>query len=304
MGLLRQWVRQPQKLRLWRALFQLHLWAGIGLGLYVLFISVTGSAIVFRRDLGSALLPRIAPSPGRPRLSQDDLRRDALLAYPGYQVASVAPGRNPRAAAIITLQRPGAEKQRYFDPYTGRDLGDVLPPALRVMEWLVDLHDNLLAGRRGRLVNGVAAALVALLCFSGALIWWPGIHTWRQSLLVHRRSDWKRFNWELHSATGFWTFPLLLMWVFTGFYFAFPQPVTRFLDFLLPAPSPSAPLPPSQIALAWLVKLHFGRFGSLYVHALWVVLGLSPVVLLVTGTLMWWHRVVRSRPRLPLPPRR
>ena len=299
MGLLRQWLRQPQKLRLWRALFQLHLWAGIGLGLYVLFISVTGSAIVFRRDLGRVLTPRITPS-SSVRLTGAELRRDAQVAYPGYQVASVAQGRSPRAAAIVTLERPGAEKQRYFDPYPGRDLGDVLPPALRVMEWLVDLHDNLLAGRHGRLVNGVAAALVALLCCSGALIWWPGIRTWRQSLTLRRRSDWKRFNWELHSATGFWTFPLLLMWVFTGFYFAFPIPVTHFLDLLLPA-SPSAPLPPSQIALAWLVKLHFGRFGSIYVRVLWVLLGLSPVVLLVTGTLMWWHRVFRPRPRPPLP---
>ena len=34
-----------------RALFQIHLWTGIGVGLYILMISVTGSAIVFRREI-------------------------------------------------------------------------------------------------------------------------------------------------------------------------------------------------------------------------------------------------------------
>jgi len=34
-----------------RALFQVHLWSGIGLGLYVFFISVTGSVLVYRNEL-------------------------------------------------------------------------------------------------------------------------------------------------------------------------------------------------------------------------------------------------------------
>jgi len=46
-----QWLRQPQKLWLRRALFQVHLWSGIGIGLYVLMISVTGSALVYRNEM-------------------------------------------------------------------------------------------------------------------------------------------------------------------------------------------------------------------------------------------------------------
>lgn len=40
-----------------RALFQVHLWLGIGIGLYVLLISLSGSAIVFRREMDRALCP-------------------------------------------------------------------------------------------------------------------------------------------------------------------------------------------------------------------------------------------------------
>ena len=38
---------------------------------------------------------------------------------------------------------------RLFDPYAVRDLGETFPPLLRAVEWLVDLHDNLLAGETG-----------------------------------------------------------------------------------------------------------------------------------------------------------
>ncbi len=43
-----RWWQAPHTHWLRRALFQLHLWLGIGFGLYVLVISVSGSAIVLR----------------------------------------------------------------------------------------------------------------------------------------------------------------------------------------------------------------------------------------------------------------
>ena len=47
--------------------------------------------------------------------------------------------------------------------------------------------------------------------------------------------------------------------------------------------------------LDWLVRLHFGRWRNSHIlKAVWVVLGLIPAAMLVTGTVMWWHRVVVS----------
>ena len=44
--------------------------------------------------------------------------------------------------------------------------------------------------------------------------------------------------------------------------------------------------------LAWIGPLHFGTFGGgLTVYILWLLLGLSPAVLGVSGMLMWWNRV-------------
>jgi uncharacterized iron-regulated membrane protein len=52
-----RWVRQPQRTLLRRAVFQVHLWSGIGLGLYIFFISVTGSVLVYRNELYVAAMP-------------------------------------------------------------------------------------------------------------------------------------------------------------------------------------------------------------------------------------------------------
>jgi uncharacterized iron-regulated membrane protein len=44
-----------------RLCFQVHLWIGIGLGLYVLLICLSGSVIVFRRELDRAFCPIESP---------------------------------------------------------------------------------------------------------------------------------------------------------------------------------------------------------------------------------------------------
>jgi uncharacterized iron-regulated membrane protein len=46
-----RWFHQPQRVWLRRALFQVHLWSGIAMGLYILMISVTGSVLVYRNEL-------------------------------------------------------------------------------------------------------------------------------------------------------------------------------------------------------------------------------------------------------------
>src|ERR1700736_1867785 len=61
-----QWAERPQVLWVRRAFFQVHLWVGIGIGLYVLLISVSGSAVVYRRELMRkyARRPVVAIQPG------------------------------------------------------------------------------------------------------------------------------------------------------------------------------------------------------------------------------------------------
>jgi uncharacterized iron-regulated membrane protein len=46
-----QWLQHPERFWVRKALFQIHLWVGVGVGLYVALMSATGSIIVFRNEL-------------------------------------------------------------------------------------------------------------------------------------------------------------------------------------------------------------------------------------------------------------
>ena len=50
MSFTERWLRRPQSTWIRKAIFQIHLWSGIGLGLYIVIVCVSGSAIVFRYD--------------------------------------------------------------------------------------------------------------------------------------------------------------------------------------------------------------------------------------------------------------
>jgi uncharacterized iron-regulated membrane protein len=47
----RKWVERPEQLRLRQIVFQLHLWIGVIAGGWMLVMSATGSALVFRDQL-------------------------------------------------------------------------------------------------------------------------------------------------------------------------------------------------------------------------------------------------------------
>lgn len=159
------------------------------------------------------------------------------------------------------------------------------------VEWLVDLHENLLTGSTGHTINGVGAICLTLLCLTGAVIWWPGTLHWRRSLTVDRRARFPRINWDLHSALGFWFFPFVVVWGISGIYFAFPRPFNVLLRF-----DPEDRF--TDWGLSWLSQLHFGRFGWL-AEAVWALAGLVLAVLAFSGMFICCRRMIFKKPSNP-----
>jgi len=286
--------RTPQKVWLRRALFQVHLWAGIGIGIYIILISVSGSALVFRNELHKSFLrpPVTVDVSGEP-LNDDALKAAALRVYPGWTIANVWKVKKPDQPVEIWMDRNGRHKQRIFNPYTGADLGNSDPAGVRFVLWLADFHDNLLYQDLGRKVNGAGAILLTALCATGAVIWWPGILSWRRSIVARWTGNWKRFNWGLHSVLGFWTFAFVLIWAVSGIYLVFPDPFTAVLDHMQPDDAQKG-LRFGDEVLRWVARLHFGRFAGWPIKTLWFLIGFAPVILFITGVIMWWNRVLRG----------
>ena len=83
-----RWVRQPQKVWLRRAIFQVHLWAGIGLGLYVFFISVTGSVLVYRNELYVAVTPDVVTPSATPAEAAANVPPESRLSCASISVST------------------------------------------------------------------------------------------------------------------------------------------------------------------------------------------------------------------------
>ena len=233
-------VHRPQSLLLRRLLFQVHVWTGIGVGLYIFLIGATGALLVFREELeqraSPALYPRALPEGATAPIA--DVIGSIQSAYPDHRVASVyAPSRTrPVYFAFVEQQR------RFRTVLASASSGAVLGerPETGLIRWITDLHANLLGGTTGRALNGVGALLLLLLCTTGPIIWWPGIAGWRRAATVNVRRSWKRVTWELHGAVGIWSVLVIGMWAVTGAYFAFPEPFQRAIGKVAPLTQASA----------------------------------------------------------------
>jgi len=274
-----QWLQHPQGLWFRKALFQVHLWVGVGIAIYVLAISVSGSAIVYQRELMRHSRRAMVLTESGRRMSVDELTAYVQRAYPAYEVDYILEASQADRPDDVVLERGNKRIERLFDPNSGADLGDPEPGINHAMAWITDLHDNLLAGQTGRLVNGAGACLVTLLGLTGMVMWWPGVKNWRRSATINWHAQFPRFNWDVHSAAGFWFSLFVLVWGISGIYFCAPMAFT--------------PLAGGSF-LYWLTQFHIGRFGW-FTEAVWTAVGLVPAVLAVTGVLMWWNRVLRKK---------
>jgi uncharacterized iron-regulated membrane protein len=235
------------------------------------------------------------------------LKAAALRAHPGYGVISMGSEEKPDRAVSITLSGRGGRIDRLFNPYTGQDLGDSVPFGIHFVTRLLELHDDLMAGTTGRSVNGFGAVMLLALVLTGMVVWWPGIKTWRRSLVLHRGVGWRRFTWDLHSVIGFWTLLILVLFAVSGAYLGNPMPFQNLADRIQPPTDANAGVRFVDKVIYWLAYLHFGRVNGIGIPCkgpglcdkatklTWAVAGLAPAAMFLTGTVMWWNRVVRKK---------
>jgi len=252
MGFLGRFLHHPQQLWLRRCNFQIHLWTGVLLSLYLVVIGVTGSILVFGAELEKLLDPGPPPMLHSTKSVADLATVITHLSgkYPRIHVVSVtAP--TPNEPIFTAILQPGKQITVACDPATGEVIGEINRKPSR-LAWVYDLHENLLARRSGRVVNGMGAAALLLMALTGLINWWPGVKSWRRALTIDFRRRWRRVNYDLHSAIGFWTLALIVVWAVSGVYFTWPDKFLAFVGHLSPLVNSRPPIvvidPASDIA--------------------------------------------------------
>jgi uncharacterized iron-regulated membrane protein len=200
--------------------FQLHRYLGLGVGLILVIVGLTGSLLVFVPELDAQIvqqrfgyvMPQAQP------IAPDKLVETVKIAYANHsdwkinqvQMVSHFP------YYTVRLKRPDETQWEVFvNPYTGKVMGD-RQRETAFFSRILDLHYTLLSGAIGTIIVGIAALLLFILSITGIVLW-PG---WRK-LISGFKIKWnahpKRLNYDLHKVAGIITAAFLAVIAFTGF---------------------------------------------------------------------------------------
>ena len=232
-------MARPVKIR--PAIVFLHRWVGLFLAAFLIIEGVTGSLLAFRSEITRFLDPTTIvapPHPGAGPLAAGELAQRvdlhlspfARVAYffptpdAGQQVLRVAPRIDPNTGRPFEISYGIV----VVDPWTGRELkrapfeGYSSNLAANVMPFIYQLHINLALNGLGYWLLGIVALLWTLDCIWSVYLTFPMslggfFSNWRRAWAIKWPSPSAfRFNFDLHRASGLWTWALLLAFAWSS----------------------------------------------------------------------------------------
>ena len=205
-----------------RTIFRIHMWTGVIAALYVCVVSITGTALLFRINLQRALDPHLfdVHQPG-PIADPATIMERVTAAYPDLRLAGVEAPTTTRPTYLAYVTGPDSFRTVMLDPVTTEILGEL--PDRQLIVFLRGLHGRLLAGNRGRVVNGIGACALATLSVTGVVVWWQ-----------RRSTAGRRAFVTTHRTTGIVAAAFILMWAVTGYSLLFPAHVRAAVHWISP----------------------------------------------------------------------
>lgn len=202
-----------------------HLILGLGSGIIVFIIAITGCMYSFQEEIQSVLQPyRYTASKEGTVLPPSKLISIAEKALPGKHIHAVNyPGGDRSAQVIFFNFEP--DYYYYFvyvDPYTGAILqvGDMTQNFFHIV---LDGHFYLwLPPEIGQPVAASATLIFFILMITGLVLWWPkNKSNAKQRFTIKWNSRWRRKNYDLHRVLGFYALTLGIILSITGLVWGF-----------------------------------------------------------------------------------
>jgi uncharacterized iron-regulated membrane protein len=293
------WVGRRRKTWL-----RVHRYLGLSVGALLLFLSLTGSLLVFHDEIDEWFNPQllqIEPKPGGESDYQpvDELILAAVRVMP--KEAQLTFGDYPRTDTVtytwhfLVPAVPDAKTRIDFalyhvfvNPYTAEVTGSrlVRPAGLggafprTFIEFVFALHYALLLPRTGDppfgdTVVAIIGLALTLSLLSGLYLWWPRNEGWRSAFTIKRHAHIRRLNFDVHKTAGVY-FTLILLGIFvSGVFLNLRAPFQTVVRFFSPVTDryevQSQVIPDSpKISLGdaiRIVKAHYpeGRMDWLYI---------------------------------------
>jgi uncharacterized iron-regulated membrane protein len=248
--------------RIKRSLFRLHSWLGLGSGIFLMLLGLSGSILVFRTELdhffNKEILHVVPQEGGLPRGGLARCYSVITDKYPNLDgIAWLNPDAKPDEAYDFRIYYNDTRLLTYdlalisFDPYTGAILRE--GPASKFtpsfIEWLFQFHFSFQLGIPGAALTAIFGITMLLSLITGAIVYKKMIWKVLTFRIKINRKNWRTITSDLHRIVGVWSLLLNAVIFFTGFWmnmFAF-KPKTWQNELVPTYPNTVIAIPPDQM---------------------------------------------------------
>ena len=216
---------------------KVHLWLGLGAGLIVLLLSVTGCLFVFSQEITNLLRSDemyVSEIKGT-SIPLSELWQKTQSSIGEKTISSATLYNNPEKSVVFTCYKSSEGSYFYFgnieqfysvyvNPYTGELIG-VYDEELDFFQIVKGLHWSLLLSTPiGQFIIGWATFIFVIMLITGLILWWPKNKAARKQRFKFqwkKSTKWRRKNYDVHNIFGFYIFSVALIIAFTGMVWAF-----------------------------------------------------------------------------------
>jgi uncharacterized iron-regulated membrane protein len=184
--------------------FFLHRYLGLVLGLLLVIVGLTGSLLVFQREIDQFLVSQqfgqvIAQGDRLPLTSILENVKTAYASQPNLKISSINTLPNPLVPYRVFLQAPKDKWLEVFvNPYTGAIMGS-RDWDQTLIGYIFKLHYQLLAGDTGTIIVGVVAFVLLIVSISGIILW-PGWRRFISGFKIKWNAHPQRVNFDIHKV--------------------------------------------------------------------------------------------------------
>ncbi len=209
---------QPVSRAFYQMAWRWHFYAGLFVIPFLLMLSITGTVMLFDKQIQSARynLAVIQPSEQDDVLAVSTLIANVQQRYPEAHIKKYMPAKAQLLPAFVIIKDGSTTLHIALNPYSGEIL-DKLDRNSSFYAWANDIHGSLLIGDTGDRLIEAAAGLMLLLILSGLYMWWPSNNSSKRAVFWPIKGRGKRAYYrELHSALGLYTAIVMLFFIISG----------------------------------------------------------------------------------------
>lgn len=201
----------------YRTMWRWHFYAGLFCIPFIIILSVTGAIYLFKPQIDNMRekpFENIVKTEAR-KLPNEHIAA-ALAVLPNAKFHTYRLPENSQQGIKVSVFSNKVRYLVYVNPFNLQILDVVRYDAL-FLQWVKNIHGELLAGKVGEILVELAACWTIVLILTGLYLWWPRNARGLAGVLYPRlqlkgRSFWK----DLHAVVGMWISILVLFLLISG----------------------------------------------------------------------------------------